>query len=310
MSILSIPYRIVAQFGYSPVGNNGVDELIYRCPECINRKGSPDTSGHLYVNVKNYKFHCHRCGYSGKIGYRKINQDLIYDETIDQDSEELFKNIDSLINTKEKLTLKIPINKITSSSTATQYLLNRGFTYQQMKYYDLRVGTLEQEFGRIIIPNKVDHLVYTDTYSARTYIGQIPKYHNPSQIKKSEIVFNLHRIKEGTPIILVEGALTAIAAGYHAVASLGKNLSISQASQIAQKKPSVIYVNYDYDAQEYSHKACSLLYKYLPDTPILEVIMKDDRDAADLSCDEYVECLKNAIKYQPLYNDIFRLIQE
>ena len=113
-------------------------------------------------------------------------------------------------------------------------MLNRGFTMEQLLYYDLRVGTLDMEFGRVIIPNQVSKLIYRDFYAARSFIGQEPKYHNPFGINKSQIVFNLHRIKENDTIILVEGPLTAIAAGYHAVASLAKALSAEQASQLAQ----------------------------------------------------------------------------
>lgn len=311
--VSQIPYRILATFGYNYKGLNGrKTEVIYYCPECINRKGTPDTSGHLYVNLKSYKYFCMRCGYTGQIGrHISISSSRLYDEEKNHELEETLKEISQVVEeTPPEFSLKVPIDKVTTSSTATQYLLSRGFTYDQMSYYDMRVGNLHQEFGRIIIPNQVHKRVYTDTYSARSYIGQTPKYHNPSGIKKSEVVFNLHRIKEGTPIILVEGVLTAVAAGYHAVASLGKSLSLSQASQIIQKSPSVIYVNYDYGAEESSHQACQLLYKINPQIPIKEVLMKDDRDAADMSRTEYVECLQRAQLYQPLYSELMNLISE
>lgn len=309
----SIPYRIIAAFGYDYVGvNRRKTEVIYKCPECINRVGTPDTSGHLFVNLKSYKFHCVRCDYAGKINNSiKLSKSRQYDEDQDKDLEETIKEFNSVIvDNYDQFSLKIPIDKVTTSPTATQYLLDRGFTYDQMKYYDMRVGNLSQEFGRIVIPNQVSHLVYTDTYSARSYIGQTPKYHNPYNIKKSEIVFNLHRIKEGSPIILVEGALTAVAAGYHAVASLGKILSKSQASQIIKKNPSIIYVNYDFGAEENSKEACRLLYYLNSNIKIKEVLMKDDRDAADLSRDEYVKCLSGAVEYRPIFDSMVNLIKD
>lgn len=307
---LSIPFRVAYKFGNEGLRDNGVDEIVFRCPECINRKGSEDRSGHLYVNIKTYKFHCHRCGYSGVISYNEINSNKFYHDDKEHETEDVYKDLINLVSEKNKdnFSLKIPIDKVTSSESATDYLLKRGFTIDQMNYYDMRVGTLIQEFGRIIIPNQVHHKVYTDTYSARSYIGQTPKYHNPSNIKKSEIVFNLHRVRENEPIILVEGALTAVAAGYHAVATLGKTLSISQASQILQKKPSKIYVNYDYGAERESENACKLLNKLNPDVEILEVRMTDDRDAADLSHYEYTECLLRAVKYHPILKNILDLI--
>ena len=306
---VKIPYQVSAKFGSNPVGDNGDSELIYHCPYCVGRKGTPDTKGKLYVNTKSFKFHCFRCGYSGVISRTNINHDKVYEPDIEElDTDKFIKSISSALET-EKYPLKIPIDKIFTNDTAVEYLLNRGFTEQQMKYYDLRVGNFNQEFGRIIIPNQVYKEVYVDTYSARSFIGQEPKYHNPKGINKKFVVFNLHRIEKYDTIILVEGALTAIAAGYHAVASLGKTLSIEQASQIAQKKPKRIYVNYDYGAEEESHKACELLYSLIPDTPIYEVLMPDDRDAADLSKEEYAEQLNKAILYQPLLNIISTIIK-
>lgn len=307
---INVPYKIVAMFGPSPVGDNGKDEVRYLCPECISRKGTPDKSGHLYVNTKTFKYHCHRCGYGGTIGrHLVVGDERYYEEDRNYEIEQLIDDIGQVVSSDSEFPLIIPSDKVTVSSSATNYLLSRGFTYDQMEYYDLRVGNLDKEFGRIIIPNRVSRKVYADTYSARTYIGQEPKYHNPVDIKKTGIVFNLHRIEEGTPIILVEGALTAIAAGYHAVASLGKTLSRDQASQIAAKHPSIIYVNYDYGAEKNSRDACQLLSTYCPDIPIFEVKMKDDRDAADLSHEEYSLCLKSATRYVPLFEDIVNFVE-
>ena len=304
---ISVPYQIVAKFGPDARGDNGKDEVRYLCPECQYRHGSPDTKGKLYINTKTFKYHCFRCGYSGQIGKEALNPDHVYQENEEQDLTDLVHEIDEVENGKDRFQLKIPLAKVGENDKAVKYLLDRGFTTDQMEYYDMRTGNLNCEFGRIIIPNEVKKLVYTDFYSARTYIGQVPKYHNP-RVEKSDIVFNLFRIKENSPIIVVEGALTAIAAGYHAVATLGKTMSKNQASQIVAKNPSVIYLNYDYNAEEYSHNACRLLRSLSPDIPIYEVIMTDDRDAADLTHEEYTECLNRAKLYNPLYEDLMGLI--
>lgn len=309
---ISVPYSIIAYFGPNYLGDNGKDEVNYNCPECVNRKGTPDTDGHLYVNTRSLIFHCYRCDYAGRIGKNvKISRDLVYDEDKSHATSELIKEFSGIIEKSDNdFKLKIPIDKVTTSESATKYLLDRGFTYKQMEYYDMRVGNLSQDFGRIVIPNRVHRMVYTDMYSARTYIGQDPKYKNPYDIKKSEIVFNLHRITPGTPIIVVEGALTAVAAGYHAVACLGKNLSYTQAGMIASKKPSVVYVNFDYGAEAQAYEACRRLKRVLPDIPIYNVLMKDERDAADMTRQEYVDCLMNARLYQPLIDGMEEIVGE
>lgn len=310
---IPIPQAVIAKFGPNAISDNGKDEVRYYCPECVNRKGTPDRKGHLYVNTKSLVFHCYRCDYAGRIGRTKVDKSILYDEDRNHKTSEMIGDIKDILEDEtnsRNFKLKIPIEPVTSSPTATNYMLQRGFTLDQMKYYDMRVGNISREFGRIVIPNQVSRMVYTDMYSARTYIDQVPKYHNPFDVKKSEIVFNLHRIQEGTPIILVEGALTAVAAGYHAVASLGKNLSTSQASQIAMKKPSMIYVNYDYGAEQQSHDACRLLYRLCPGVPIYEVFMKDDRDAADMQLNpgEYVDCLRRAKLYQPMIDNMENIV--
>ncbi len=296
---ITVPYKILAVFGPNPMRGNGKDEIRYYCPKCIERKGTPDHKGKLYVNVNNLKFNCFRCGYKGQLREVKVDDNKVYEEEKTIDRSDLIEKLSSVISSPSTFNLKIPIEKVTENQTATQYLLDRGFTYEQMKYYDMRVGNINNEFGRIIIPNQVSKLVYTDFYSARTYINQVPKYHNPGK-EKSKIVFNLHRIKEGSPIIVVEGALTAVAAGYHAVATLGKTMTKDQASLIIMKHPSVIFLNYDFGAEKNSEDACKLLYSMAPDIPIMEVLMPDDRDAADLSHKEYTERLANATKFDPL----------
>lgn len=304
---VSVPYKVLAVFGPDPMRGNGKDEIRYYCPECVSRKGTPDTKGKLYVNVKSLKFNCFRCGYKGQIGRVKVNPDKVYDEEKEVEESKLIKELSSVISEPDIFNLKIPIEKVTENENATQYLLNRGFTCKQMEYYDMRVGNINNEFGRIVIPNQVNKLVYTDFYSARTYINQIPKYHNPGK-EKSKIVFNLHRIQEHTPIIVVEGALTAIAAGYHAVATLGKTMTKDQASKILMKHPTVIYVNYDHDAEKNSEDACKLLYSMAPEIPIREILMADDRDAADLSHEEYTKCIKSSIKFDPVLRDIVSVV--
>lgn len=303
---IPVPYQIVSSFG-EPIGDNGKDEVIYYCPECLNRRGKPDRDGKFYVNTKTLRYHCFKCDYKGSISRNtKYDDSRIYDDTRDSDLELLAKEAYAIDNA-DKFPLKIPIDKIFTSERATQYLIDRGFTEEQMSYYDLRVGNLDMNFGRIVIPNEVNKIVYTDYYSARTFIDQKRKYLNPSS-QKSSIVFNLHRIQEGSPIIVVEGALTAIAAGHNAVATLGKTMTRMQAAKIASKRPSIVYINYDYGAEEYSRQACQLMKRLLPDTPVFEVLMKDEKDAADLSHEEYAACLKRAVEYKPLYDDIESLL--
>lgn len=308
---VSVPYKIISAFGPDYMRGNGKDEIRYYCPECMNRRGKPDKSGKLYVNVYSFKFNCFYCGYSGTIGQDVVvNHNKNYERTLDQDVSYLLSTFEEIQSQEDsKYKLRIPIRKIFDNPTATEYLIKRGFEEKKLEYYDLRVGDYNYMFGRIVIPNEVKFLTKTDYYTGRSFIDQVPKYKNPT-VEKSDIVFNLFRVEEERPIIVTEGPLTAIAAGYQAVATLGKTMTRSQAAQILQKKPSRVYVNYDYGAEEWSRRACYLLSKMSPETEIFEVLMKDERDAADLSHQEYRNCLLNAKPYNPLYDKISNLIEE
>jgi DNA primase len=308
---VNVPHKIIKKFGndYVEAGSSSHKELRLYCPMCSVRKGTPDRKRKLYVNPVTLNFICFRCGYSGNVNRDYKSDSYDYEEDMNYEASSLIKDIQSVINSGDYAEdLVIPIEPVEEGRYAKEYLTNRGFTVDQMRYYDMRLGNSRKEFGRIIIPNKVDKLVYTDFYSARTFIDEIPKYHNPSVRKKSEIVFNLHRISDGDTVILVEGALTAVAAGHNAVASLGKTLSVSQASQIASKHPKKIYVNYDYGTLSESNNACSLLQSMLPDTEIIQVIMSTDKDAADLSRDEYAEILNNSRAYNSVIKEMEELI--
>lgn len=305
---ISVPYKIIAAFG-TPVWDNGKDEVAFLCPECINRRGTPDIKGKLYVNTKTLKFHCFRCEYRGSLNKVQVDSNKVYEEDLSFENEELIKNISSLDTDQDKFELKIPIEKVEESDSAMSYLYQRGFTLDQTRYYDMRVGNVNQEFGRIIIPNEVKRLVYTDFYSARSFIGQNPKYHNPGK-EKSKIVFNLHRIEEGSPIIVVEGALTAVAAGKNAVATLGKSMTPYQASAILSKKPRAVFINYDYGAEDFALNACKILYGINSSIPIFNVKMKDERDAADMSKDEYLSCLSKAEKFDEIHDNIIEIIDQ
>ena len=310
-SSTTIPYQILQKFGPNYLGSPSKSgEIRYKCPMCQEIKGTPDTKGKLYVNIHSLKFNCFRCGYKGIVSRNaEYDESKIY-ATTEQSMEvdEFIKDVSIILDGEDRFNLKIPITKVEESQGALNYLLGRGFTIEQCRYYDLRVGGLHSNFGRIVIPNEVDHLVYTDYFSARSYIGQTPKYLNPRK-DKSKIVFNLHRIQSGTPVILVEGPLTAIAAGYHAVASLGKTLSDEQAAKIVAKHPTAIYVNYDYGAETFADQACLKFSKLVSgEIPIYNVLMKDERDAADLTKDEYLQCLKEAKLYNPVLSNLSRLL--
>ena len=235
--------EIIQKFGNDYIKTNN-DEIRYKCPFCLKRRGKADEDAKLYANTKSGKFHCFKCGASGYLNVLpKTSNSNVYGRIIN------FLYNKSSDNDDEENIFYVPNNKIEKGTLAYEYCLSRNITEEKIDYYDIRLGVNEL-YGRIVIPNEVygDTGIWTDMYSSRTFIDQIPKYKNPVGVKKNDIVFNLHRIKENCEkIIIVEGCITAICAGKNAVAIYGCNPTYSQINSILSKKPKSIYCVLDGD---------------------------------------------------------------
>jgi DNA primase len=115
------------------------------------------------------------------------------------------------------------------------YLENRGIAQDTAKHFGVGFfpgrGSMN---GRVVIPisNERGELV---AYAGRTIDGSEPKYKLPAGFKKSEVLFNLHRVREDEStrsIIIVEGffdTMKIVQAGFrNVVAIMGTALSDAQ----------------------------------------------------------------------------------
>ena len=318
IDISNVHPLILEKFGLDIVSKSGRDEYIYHCIYCEKNGKSPDTKGKLYVNNKSLKYHCFRCGESGQL--LKDSKGLGYNLDFAPLDSELGQQLEDFVmlqNKTENVKLEYSIPKLypVKGTNEYQYLINRGITDSLIKYYDIRMGSIVTKFAnRIIIPNRVTSLNededLTDMFVAR-YIYKIPqddngndlvqRYLNPFGTNRRKVVFNLHRIKDKSPIIITEGCITAIAAGFFAVGTYGKLVTDIQLKQILNKKPSKLYINLDGDAYKETLKLCSRIEKIEPDLPLYIVRFKkedgDHADAADVGRDKYLYYLKNAHRY-------------
>lgn len=316
---------IIQRFGTDNlVGKSGQDEYIYRCPFCEDNGKSPDLKGKLYVNNKLLKYHCFRCGQSGRLIVNPSDINLTptpsNSELISRLEEQVGISTGVLVSEDNLVKLEYEIPKFypLPGSQEYNYLKFRGISDYLIKRYDIRIGSVISKYAyRIIIPNRVVHIDEytdkTDMFVAR-YIFDIPKdeegreliqkYLNPFGNNRRKVVFNLHRIKENQPIIVTEGCFTAISAGLNAVATYGKLVTNDQIKQILVKKPSRLYINLDPDAY-YSDtlKLCSRINQIVPELPLYIVRFKREEgehaDASDIPRDKYIYYLKEARLYNP-----------
>ena len=142
-------------------------------------------------------------------------------------------------------------------------------------------------------------------FSARTYLGQEPKYRNPDGCKKTHSVFNLHNINIGGDIYVNEGAITAIFAGRSAVATYGCHPSDQQIKAILDKRPKNLYCTLDGDEAGLgpNEELAKTFSRKIIDGNVYLVYMPKDMDAADMGEKRYKEyVMDNRILY---YSNVY-----
>lgn len=288
---------ITSKFGtdYKIVGNN---EIAYCCPYCQNKRGKKDLDYKLYVNTSNLIFHCFKCQASGKIKIDLgIKENSVYSKLLSL--SEPNRQLQEQIENDTYSTFYVPDIKITRDSVAYNYLINRGIDDDKIDFYNIKLG-IKDYFGRIIIPNML-YGEWTDMFSARTYLNQIPKYQNPIGCKKTSAVFNLHNQTRNGKIYIVEGAITAICAGKDAVCLYGSSPDKEQVRKIAEYAFSEINCVLDNDpsGRKGQYKLLEMLSGMLPNSEHLYAcFLQEGIDAADIGEKEFKRYVKeNRIQY-------------
>ena len=125
------------------------------------------------------------------------------------------------------------------------YLDSRHIKMETRKYFGIGYCYKGIFAGRICIPIHDEHgrLI---AYSARSVNGSKPKYLLPRGFKKSEIVYNYHRVKNMNNkemIVVVEGYFDVFKLhqeGYPAVALMGSSISKKQVELLTGLKPQLV----------------------------------------------------------------------
>lgn len=285
MNLLSKAISVFGSDYYGPFEG----EIRYNCPFCEKRRGKKDDDYKLYVHIgsenrkKSGKYFCFKCHAKGRL-VREYSSDDVYSSIVN-----LYKDNSNTEDDENDNTFYVPNIEIPKDSLAHEYLAKRGINDDLIDYYNMKLG-IDGLFGRIVIPNIMYSPIWTDMYSSRSYINQIPKYKNPAGVKKTQSVFNLHRIKEGGVCYVNEGVITAICAGKDACATYGSSPSDEQIAMIVNKHFDRIYCTYDNDESglkgsvELSEKLASRVDK---STEVYVVTMPPGVDAADIGEKEY-----------------------
>lgn len=300
---LNIKQAIISKLGDDYIDatnvNNNTYELRFNCPFC-RENGDTHNDHKMYIRYDKLKpgvFWCHRCESKGRVALN----DLIISGSVTDAYDLLNKYLSSdIVNDEEESEYYIiPKTKPSNNSMPYEYLKSRGITDEDIEYYNIRVGELDnkQFYGRIVIPNKVFSKRWTDMYIARTFLGDKIRYKNPSSSKSHSLVFNLHNIEDNCDrIIINEGVINSIIAGRDSVATFGKYVSSDQLKLILSKNPKKVYVSLDTDAKDIAIELCERIRK-ISNCKVYLVELPDNKDASDLGKDKYLEILDNSKEY-------------
>ena len=282
--------KIIERFG-EDYRINTKGNLDYNCPFCESVRGKPDFEHKFVVDVKTTVYNCFKCHTSGIIVKTKYsNSEKIISYLLDylkpEDKNEIELNSTSLISFSD-------VVSISKNSVAYEYLKSRKITDEQILYYNLMNG-INNNLGRIMIPNMLVSK-WTDFYQGRSYLNKEPKYLNPEDVDKSNIVFNLHnQNKYQKRIYIVEGVFSAIRAGKDVVCIYGSSISDVQINLIKKYNFGEIYCCLDGDEAGTigNNKMARKLFENT-NSDIYVIKLPENEDPADMGENVFKEYCEN-----------------
>jgi len=265
------------------ISGSGGSERHFNCPFCVSR-GEPtrDTSHKLWLHVANDKkfgaYICYRCGAKGRIRVLgQIPKKVVVEEPVEEKQE-------------EKLSLPEDFIPLCKGMHAYKYLVKRGLTEEDIRYYGAGAAR-----GRIVFPDYIDgKLVY---WVSRTYTGKMPKYFNVPMVKRTDKLYNLGRfLSMGfSTVTITEGPISAIMAGRDAVATYGKEVTETQVEMLKKLDVDRYYIALDPDAKNKSLQLARALWT--GNRGVFLISMPRKEDPASLGRAEFGQCRRDAVLY-------------
>ena len=274
------------------------------CPAC----GKNDKFGiNLYMNKTN----CFVCGYNptpkqlvAELEELENDKDVLSIINGYEEREYLapvLKQIEDVEFTLPEGYTNILLGNSKLAQLARNYVTKRGFDINEVALKGWGYCTKGNLFGYLIMPFYMGgKLVY---YNARIFIGNGPKYNNPSMddgfLGKSLILYNADALDIYKEVYLLEGLINAETIGEQGIATGGKKVSEQQISMIIKSPVESVVLLLDPDAIQESVKLAMDLVFY---KKVKLVYWKEDKDVNDIGKDKTLEIIKNTkyINYKEL----------
>lgn len=234
---------------------SGGTEMRVDCPFCDARQGRADTKQHLYVNVNSLVAHCFRCNWSGNHISLIMNMTgCSYAEAI-LEVEQPKPNVALFgrpYNPRglQQETLEYPPNFEPLSGYAAESGRERAAALRYLHSRNVEPELISRSFGTVAGTNRVWIIIDRHYWQGRHLIKGIePKYVNPPW-PKADAIWNWQILgKSIERLYICEGVFSAIAAGPHAIALLGKSATSEQIVRIINAKPEEIVLCLDKGAE-------------------------------------------------------------
>jgi hypothetical protein len=248
--------------------NKTGDNWVALCPFCLKRHGSRDETGHLYVEHEQGLYYCFRCQAGGKLSPQSTPETPKLNGPRPVVSKVACEGFPPGTRTIEGYNSES--HNDPTYLKAVSYLKSRRVTEEQARNFKLCYCTEGLYKDRLIIPVfQFGKIAY---YMARALNDHPVRYFNPKGVSRRGKLFNIDQAVRvakawNLPIVLCEGAFSAMRVGYHAVASLGKELDEVQAVLLASYGLPVV-VLYDEGAEKDSQRAAQELHSWGTDVRV------------------------------------------
>jgi len=254
------------------------------CPSC----GRDDKYG---VNLGLNRTNCFRCGYNpspiglvmDKEGLENFNEVKVFLKVYDG-----AEYLEPIVERVEHIDVVLPegyknlrVGNSMLAKLARKYIEKRKFNPEEKAFQGWGYGTTGKYHGYIIIPFYIGgKLIY---FNARKFIGNGPKYQNPSiddfGIGKSLLIYNVDALAIYDQIYLMEGVFNAGTIGDNAIATGGKKISSYQISMFLKSQATEFILLLDPDAVE---EAAKVGMKLINHKKVKLIILPGDKDVNDL----------------------------
>lgn len=291
---------------------NSTGQYVCNCPFC-------GKENHFYIDSMTQLFHCKKCDETGNI-YKLVNflgktfllqgATVEYRETIKGIGEE--EHIEESIKIEELPIRKMPVGfKI----RITDYLIKRGVTEEDVKFYNIGYSELLEKYkDYILIPIYDNGKIrgFLGRYNSKIVPNDMLRYNNSRGTDFSKLLFGFDEIVEGETItvIIVEGVFDKIAVDkilklrksneIKCVCTFGKKISDYQIEKLKSKFVYRVIMLYDFDAISEIKKISFKLEKHF----FTNIIFTEHKDIDECPMDEALEVFNRMYNPRDFYNNV------